>query len=311
MNDFGKALLGFLFVTLLLFIAGLAAAAPARADNGGARVIGVCQEQGQWYKYERDRQTGNILYRGWVSPDEAKTWPEDSGCASVLPPRDDEFITVLWVFDAKTEGIWPQTYVASTKTPTPNLNVFNDRLTGKCVGLQVDVYRHTSDVERALVADLIVKGLTYAGADNAALIPGGTDVAYKVYENRDCSAPEPESTTPPTEEPTSPPTPSPEPSTPTPTPTMPPNETPGTPSTPSPSPSATTPVTSGSSTSTTPSVTTTGSVSTPSTPAQTQAPALAATGSDLGLAYMALVLLGFGSLALWATRRRKEEEDVD
>lgn len=68
-------------LALILLPAGVSLA------DSGSRVIGVCQDGEQWFKTEWDSQTGEVLYFGKVTTDEAKTWP--TLCNYVVPPTPE------------------------------------------------------------------------------------------------------------------------------------------------------------------------------------------------------------------------------
>lgn len=141
-DDVWKAVGGAAIVTLLLFLCGLAAAAPARATEG-ARVIGVCKEGPDWYKYEWDRVTGQQYYRGWVSKDEAKTWPTMCAYKPTDPVVTETYSWRLPNGGTQQNVTWPQSLVGKgIITPT------------ECgVTYQVDTYRGTRAQIDAVVSD--------------------------------------------------------------------------------------------------------------------------------------------------------------
>lgn len=108
---------------------------------------------------------------------------------------ETQFVTIIWNMNpVGTPPVWDpaQTIVDHKVTSTPELGAFDDLLVGKCVGFQVDVYRYTTEADKAAVDNLISVGiLTGPGSPPEPLIEGGYGVAWKFYQDSDC-AQEPE-----------------------------------------------------------------------------------------------------------------------
>jgi hypothetical protein len=105
-------------------------------------------------------------------------------------PSDTKFVTIIWKMNPNgTPPVFnpAQTLVDHTVTNSPELDAFDDLLTGTCVGFQVDVYKYTNEADKAAVDYLISSGVLY-GPNNPTepLIAGGLGTAWKFYQESTC-----------------------------------------------------------------------------------------------------------------------------
>lgn len=138
-----------------------------------------------------------------------------------------------WI--AQKTPSWPQQYVTDIILPADTPGALQQAGVPDCGFFQQDVYRYTTNQERAAVQSLIAGGvLTGPNSPPEPLIQGGWDTAYRLVNAGPCVTPTPTPTPTPTITPTPTPTPTPT-VTPTPTPTPTPTVTP----TPTPTPTHT------------------------------------------------------------------------
>lgn len=202
--------------------------------------------------------------------------------------HDAQYVTIVWEMPSwagSQSPTWPQKIVSHTQTSHPTLGVE----TPECGYFQVDIYKYTTESDRAKVDALIAGGvLKGPGNPPEPLIPGGWGTAYKLVNAGTCETATP---TPTPTETTPTPTPTPTETTPTPTPTTS-SPTP----TPTPTPTSATPTP-------TPSVTTTTPAPTTSTPSSPPATLARTGGPGTGIyALIALVMLAIGGAITYLTR---------
>ncbi len=156
----------------------------------GVVASGVAPVGDSFVNLPRTSATAILKWGGGDSGIVAGSKTKASGVDGDACAVEEQFVTIIWnmnpvgappVFDPA------QTIVDHKVTSTPELDAFDNLLTGDCAGFQVDVYKYTEAGDKAAVDNLISVGvLTAPGNPPEPLIEGGEGIAWKFYQDATC-----------------------------------------------------------------------------------------------------------------------------